>query len=143
MEEITETSNNVKDFYQELMKNFLNNTGFKFSAFTFACVFNDIYLREYKYTPLLNEANRISHEWVHLQNNTKISVRDIRIFVTKDLIQMVYDTMNKYIIEMNSNQYPKKNPLGNQEKIKKLGDLSILLQSGEFYFKFIEYLPQI
>jgi hypothetical protein len=143
MEETSETSNNVKDFYQELMKNFLNNTGFKFSAFTFACVFNDIYLREYKYAPVLNEVNTISHEWVHLQDNSKITIRDIRVFVTKELIQMIYDTMNRYIVEMNNPQFPKKNVLLNQEKVKKLGDLSLHLQSAEFYFKFVEYLPLI
>jgi len=101
---------------------------------------SDIYLKNYIYKPILNTANKIvHHEWENTTINKTISVKDIRIFIRKEMFRFVSDLQPAYLEESHLYIPTSKKHANLQRKIKKTAEIAIALHNGIIFTEFIDY----
>ena len=108
------------------------------SYFLLACNYKDICLKNYKYTPKLNNCNQIIHEWSHNYKDKILNTDIIRDILVKDIYTTFSDLQNEYLqksrhIEPNDEEYEK-----SSRNIKKLAEICISINNGKLYKEFID-----
>ena len=115
------------------------------SVFTFACLFNDILLKDYDYMPSnINNTTIIKHIWINKKDQTKITNTDIRLFLRKDIYHYIGNTLqNEYLVEAQLYEPIEPKHVQTQQNITACCIWRLNIIKGKIYFKLLEYLPQL
>lgn len=124
---------------KEIFFNTIKNELLLLDTFKIITFINDIYLKNYTYNPRLNTANKIVHEWEYSTKDKIITVKDIRIFITEEMIMFINNLQTEYLEESRYVSSTSEKNENLQRKIKKTAEIAIGLQGGIIFREFIDY----
>lgn len=114
-----------------------------FNSFEFACLFNDILLKDYIYSPLYDDTIPINHIWINKKDHSKITNKDIRIFINEQLFQLFEEFLHKMLTNYGLNIITDYEQEQSNRLIKYYAGQLLNIKSGRVYFKLLECLPQL
>ena len=110
----------------------------KINNFEFCCIFNDVFLQNYNYTPRYNKINKIIYEWVHNTTQEVISLTDIRIYLTTTLRMRFYRLNDSYLNDLCNVESDSREFKILKDKSNKIFEFSIMLEKGDIYKEFVD-----
>jgi hypothetical protein len=125
-------------FFIELKNNLLD-----LEDFTFACLLNDVYLKEYRYW----YAEDTGHTWLRTNSYTPLASclrpKDIRLFIMNDVFEWFSNYQNELLRE--AIMYKPSDPEHEQIQrlIKKVAYVSLCISNGKWYLKFIDCVSKL
>ena len=99
-------------------------------------------LKDYIYSPLYDDTIPINHIWINKKDHSKITHKDIRIFINGQLYQLFEEFQNKLLVNFLNinNEYEQEQ---SNRLIKFYAGQLLNVKSGRVYFKLLECLPQL
>jgi hypothetical protein len=136
--------NSIQTALPEFIENVKNKKyNLHFNSFEFACLFNDTLLKDYIYSPLYDDTKPINHIWINKKDHSKITHKDIRIFINEQLFQLFDEFHNKLLTNYGLNINNEYEQEQSSRLIKFYAGQLLGIKSGRVYFKLLEYLPQL